>query len=59
MESHEVPSLHYFLASLAGIARALEGFGYRDEAKQLSRVKEELEAKIMLPKENGMAHTQR
>ena len=50
MESHEVPSLQYFLASLAGIARALEEFGYRDEAGQLFRVKNDLEAKVASPK---------
>lgn len=50
MESHEVPSLHYFLASLAGIARALEEFGYREEAGQLFRVKKELESKVAPPK---------
>lgn len=52
---HEVPSLHYFLASLAGIARALEDFGYRDEAGRLFRVREELEAKMMLPKKDGIS----
>ena len=40
-------SLPYFLASLAGIARALEDFGYRDEANELFRVKRELENKIL------------
>jgi len=39
------PSLQYFMASLAGIARALEDFGYEDEAGQLLRVKDVLEAK--------------
>lgn len=39
-------SLQYFLSSLAGIARALEDFGYRDEASRLFRVKEDLETKI-------------
>ena len=34
-ESPQSHSLPYFLASLAGIARALEDFGYRDEAEQL------------------------
>jgi hypothetical protein len=46
MQSHELPPLHYFLTSLAGIARALEDFGYRDEAVQLFRVKKELEEKV-------------
>jgi hypothetical protein len=46
MESDELPPLHYFLTSLAGIARALEDFGYRDEAVQLFRVKKELESKV-------------
>lgn len=38
-------SLQYFMASLAGIARALEDFGYEDEAGQLLRVKTVLETK--------------
>ncbi|MES2255251.1 MAG: hypothetical protein V4559_09435 [Pseudomonadota bacterium] len=37
--------LQYFMASLAGIARALEDFGYEDEAGQLLRVKKVLETK--------------
>jgi hypothetical protein len=39
-------SLRYFLMSLAGIAQALEDFGYRDEADRLFRVREDLETKI-------------
>ncbi len=39
-------SLRYFLKSLAGIAQALEDFGYRDEATRLFRVKQDLESKI-------------
>lgn len=38
-------SLQYFMASLAGIARALEDFGYEDEAGQLLCVKDVLEEK--------------
>lgn len=49
MGSDQDPSLQYFLASLAGIARALEDFGYRDEAGQLFLVKERLETKIVVP----------
>jgi hypothetical protein len=45
-ETPQNHSLPYFLASLAGIARALEDFGYRDEASRLFRVKEDLETKI-------------
>lgn len=52
MESNQVHSLQYFLASLAGIARALEDFGYRDEAGQLFRVKQELETKVTSPKKD-------
>lgn len=44
-------SLRYFLVSLAGIAQALEDFGYRDEASRLVRVKEDLETKIAPRKE--------
>jgi hypothetical protein len=50
MEPHQAHSLQYFLASLAGIARALEDFGYRDEAGQLFRVKAKLETKVLPPK---------
>ena len=50
MKSHQTHSLQYFLMSLAGIARALEDFGYRDEAGQLFRVKEKLETKVSPPK---------
>lgn len=46
MDPHQSHSIQYFLASLAGIARALQDFGYRDEAGQLFRVKEELEIKV-------------
>jgi hypothetical protein len=46
-DSPQTHSLPYFLASLAGIARALEDFGYRDEAQELFRVKRELEDKIV------------
>ena len=46
MEPDQSHSIQYFLASLAGIARALQDFGYRDEAGQLFRVKEELEIKV-------------
>ena len=34
-ETPQNHSLPYFLASLAGIARALEDFGYRDEANDV------------------------
>jgi hypothetical protein len=51
MHPQQGQSLQYFLSSLAGIARALEDFGYRDEAVRLARVKEDLETKVMLPKE--------
>ena len=50
MEPQRTQSLQYFLASLAGIARALEDFGYRDEAGRLFRVKKDLETKIVSPK---------
>ena len=40
------PVVALFSGSLAGIARALEDFGYRDEANRLFRVKEDLETKI-------------
>jgi hypothetical protein len=51
-DTPQTHSLPYFLASLAGIARALEDFGYRDEANELFRVKRELENKILpSPKE--------
>jgi hypothetical protein len=46
-ETPQTHSLPYFLASLAGIARALEDFGYHDEANELFRVKRELENKIL------------
>ena len=46
-ETRQTHSLPYYLASLAGIARALEDFGYRDEANELFRVKRELENKIL------------
>ena len=46
MTPPEKHSLHYLLASLAGIARALEDFGYRDEAGELMRVERDLERKI-------------
>ena len=46
-ETPQTHSLPYFLASLAGIARALEDFGYRDEPNELFRVKRELENKIL------------
>jgi hypothetical protein len=46
-DTPQTHSLPYFLASLAGIARALEDFGYRDEANELFRVKRELENKIL------------
>jgi hypothetical protein len=36
-----------FLTLLAGIARALEDLGYRDEAGHLFRVKKNLETKVM------------
>ena len=52
MESNQTHSLQYFLASLAGIARALEDFGYRDEAGQLFRVKQELETKVTSSKKD-------
>lgn len=51
-ESPQTHSLPYFLASLAGIARALEDFGYRDEANELFRVKRELEDKILPAKKD-------
>ena len=50
-DTPQTHSLSYFLSSLAGIARALEDFGYRDEANELFRVKRELENKI-LPTKN-------
>jgi hypothetical protein len=51
-ESPQTHSLPYFLSSLAGIARALEDIGYRDEAAELFRVKRSLEDKI-LPHNKG------
>ncbi|MEO8896448.1 MAG: hypothetical protein ABI450_11265 [Rhizomicrobium sp.] len=45
IDLHPPQSLQYFMASLAGIARALEDFGYDDEAGQLLRVKDVLETK--------------
>ena len=50
MDPQQGHPLQYFLASLAGIARALEDFGYRDEAGRLFRVKEDLEMKIEPPR---------
>ena len=50
MEPQRTQSLQYFPVSLAGIARALEDFGYRDEAGRLFRVKKDLETKIIPPK---------
>lgn len=50
MQPQQGRSLQYFLTSLAGIARALEEFGYRDEAIRLARVKEDLEAKVLQQK---------
>lgn len=47
MHSQRAQSLQYFLNSLAGIARALEDFGFRDEAIRLARVKEDLETKVL------------
>ena len=43
-DPHIVHSLQYFAASLAGIARALDDFGYREEALQIFRVKQRLES---------------
>jgi hypothetical protein len=40
-------SPQYFLTLLAGIARALEDLGYRDEAGRLFRVKKDLGTKVM------------
>lgn len=45
-QSHSLP---YFLASLAGIAQALEDFGYHGEAQKLFGVMRELEKKVSLP----------
>ncbi|MGH6828819.1 MAG: hypothetical protein ACREFW_07905 [Rhizomicrobium sp.] len=42
----EKHSLQYLLASLKGIARALEDFGFREEAGELFRVERELERKV-------------
>ena len=46
-ETPQNHSLPYFLASLAGIARALQDFGFHDEAMELFRVKQDLENKIL------------
>ena len=46
-ETPHAHSLRYFISSLAGIARALEDFGYHQEAETLFRVKRELENKIL------------
>jgi hypothetical protein len=51
MDPQQSQSLQYFLTSLAGIARALEDFGYRDEAFRLSRVREDLETKVTQQKQ--------
>ena len=48
MEANQNHSLQYFLSSLVGIARALEDFGYREEAGQLFRVQHQLEDKVTL-----------
>jgi hypothetical protein len=45
MGLHVAHSLEYFAASLAGIARALDDFGYRDEARQLFQIQKTLEEK--------------
>lgn len=45
-QSHSLP---YFLASLAGIAQALEDFGYHGEAQKLFGVMHELEKKVSPP----------
>jgi hypothetical protein len=50
MHPQQNQSLQYFLTSLAGIARALDDFGYRDEAIRLARVKEDLETKVLQQK---------
>jgi hypothetical protein len=50
-ETPQIHSLRYFISSLAGIARALEDFGYRQEADELLRVKRDLENKILRAKE--------
>jgi len=50
-ETPQTHSLPYFLASLAGIARALEDFGFRDEANELFRVKQSLESKLLPSKD--------
>jgi hypothetical protein len=47
MDTQTAHSLQYFLASLAGIARALHDFGYRDEARQIFQVRAGLESKVM------------
>jgi hypothetical protein len=52
MEPHQSHPLQHFAASLAGIARALEDFGYRDEAARLFDVKESLETKIASSEED-------
>jgi hypothetical protein len=55
MEAQQGHSLQYFLASLAGIARALEDFGYADEAGQLASVRRSLESKAARPQpDSGM-----
>jgi hypothetical protein len=43
---HVAHSLQYFLASLAGIARALDDLGYREDARQIFLVRKSLEAKM-------------
>lgn len=50
-ETPQIHSLRYFISSLAGIARALEDFGYRQEAQELFRVKRDLESKILPSKD--------
>jgi hypothetical protein len=46
MDPQVIHSLQYFLASLAGIARALDDFGYRDEARQIFQIRAGLESKV-------------
>jgi len=43
-DPHIVHSLQYFAASLGGIARALEDFGFREEALKIFQVKGRLES---------------
>ena len=51
-ETPQTHSLRYFLASLAGIAPALDDFGFHEEAKELFRVKQNLENKLLPSKKD-------